>query len=463
MALILALGVAYLQHQDKLSQRQTIAAHPLVFPGITAGNLEWISVSGLRGKYSVAAVPEDLRQASRGARWVLVKPKGARTDQAVVSEIVDKILNLRVRNTIEIGSASNDPVTLGFLPPDVTLSLKYAEQEKQLELGKRHSFSGRRYARFRGGEQVMLIDEALFSTIDKSVSEVRDKMPVEFDAAQVRQVALERREQGRLQFVRDTQDNWWVVQAEQSMPTDKEIVNRLLKRLASLKVERFVDQQRKLDAYGIEEPFLVALLGFDDSVAAEEQVTSLVIGAVEQVESILLPEGERRQDYYLMVGEEPWLYKLKQAAFLEFLQPLLHYRSKAPLKNLKLDDLRKVEIHDQATARTQSFDLSGKKANGDLSKWLERLQAFRVLAYLEDDAEIGEIGFSIKLWGEDEKKPVGVLQFGAALRGEEISDAAPRRAALIFGEELFFVVSSAEQQELRDGIMRRVTSKERDS
>lgn len=182
-----------------------------------------------------------LLSAERGedpTQWKVVKPAPYKTDWDRLSDFLDKLQFAKVKEFLTGAPKSRAPYGLDQ-PTRVTLwtGKEKDRTSKALLLGKLDPAKNGVYAMRPGEPGVFLVGEEIWTTLPKTLADLRDKTVLEYDRDKVTKLELES-PKGRVVLAKDG-EKWQISEPERQKADDGE-VSSLLWKVKDLKARSFV-------------------------------------------------------------------------------------------------------------------------------------------------------------------------------------------------------------------------------
>ena len=196
--------------------------------------------------------------------WQLTKPFQADVDSEKVSQMLDDILNKRVKQTLEV----TELVQYGLDTPSITLSLWTGGDSPTATflIGKKAiNFSV--YVKEKSETHIFLIESSALDDLTKSPTDLRDRSVIKFNPETVSGIQFKHRDAGSTSQSNtincEKRDETWHVIHPLEAKADAEEIEDLLSELRSLKVLSFeldgfeadgADTKAQLEKSGLEDP-----------------------------------------------------------------------------------------------------------------------------------------------------------------------------------------------------------------
>lgn len=481
LLIAVVLGYLYFDTRSAVEERElSVVSEPLV-QGVSENDVLKIQVinpgksfSAYRPGFKIGADGKLLKGAEIADEWVMSDPDGAPTIPGTLPEFLERLFAVSVKNSVMEDAVSGDQSIYGLQPPEYVVTLQGEFEKRVLSFGKKHEISGRRYVQKENDARILLIDETDFEQLLLSRDEVRSKRPLQFEAEKVSSVTILRRGSDIplvLKRVSKEPLRWQLTAAGVDVDADAELIEKQLKKLSEIEVERFLAPTlAPLQSYGLQDPRLVLRLAFEGEEEGENEMLLQFAEAAEA--EVPLPENGGTKTvglYFFRVSFQTWIYQIATPEFRGWLQSPEHFRDTKPFSNLSLSDASAITVRkDKEALRLVkgeegdwyigSLASAEKKKVGEASfqTWFERLSKVRILSYpslSQGDRKLANFEspvFSVTVEKNNSRIPFSLIVGGAlkavnAVEGEGIDPNAPRYG-LLTGEDkrqVAVVVSAA--------------------
>ena len=195
-------------------------------------------------------------ERSAGGEWRLVEPISARADGDLVASVVESLVTLEKKRTLE-GTSHEET---GLDPPRLTAALITANGRSELLVGSEVPAGNSMIASRTADGEIFVVDDAVWPELRRQPGEWRSRQVLGVGEERVQSLAIETSAQ-RLALSRKGSDFW--LEAPAVDRADPEKVGDLLTALASMRVVSFVDDL----------PGSLGDLGLDPPVASLEITT----------------------------------------------------------------------------------------------------------------------------------------------------------------------------------------------
>ena len=253
-------------------------------------------------------------------RWRMTEPLRVRASRSVCEQLTRDLESLQWQS--RLAGAAQDPEKVaerGLDKPRATLSFRYEGGEETLYLGDDTPVGSRVYLRVEGRADLYEVRRSFLTSLLKDLEDFRDPDVLVFEVPEVERLSVTRRV-GRLTLRRE--DRRWLLSdpLPAAVRADRDQVRDALRKLAALRVERFVADaaeklsQEELSRYGLAEPVLTAELE-----VPEAEPLTISFGA---------PVPERSDQRYATTSEAPSVYAVKAEAAELLARPAVQFRDR---------------------------------------------------------------------------------------------------------------------------------------
>ncbi|MBU0714278.1 MAG: DUF4340 domain-containing protein [Verrucomicrobia bacterium] len=311
------------------------AAADLRDPRLLAGAPAY--VKGLAIKRLGGPLVEIIRE---GTEWIIHKPITARADWFKVSSLLEQLFNLQIQQFVAERMA--DPAIYGLSDDEMILQFNiWKDEEKnglKLCFGKRANEKGDLiYTAYRGTGSVFAVQKDQVDALKVGVSDLRDSR-LYFMAADA--IAWIRVEEGeKVLQLQKTASGFWQVTEPAQWKADARIVEDLISRLNSLRIEGFLSSTNLPDL-GLDPPARVIRMA--DAVPVLDTATQSVAGVTAPATQVtgILPTGRTlamsrplpgKEYIYAKFEDEDQLYQLSVAAAVTLALDPIAYRDSVVL------------------------------------------------------------------------------------------------------------------------------------
>ena len=238
--IVLLAGIAgayflfFQQSPEKASTDEKPPIHQVY--GITRENIQQMEIMFADTAYQDLKLVKDAT-----GNWQLKSPFQADADSEKVSQMLDDILNKRVKQTLEVTELTQ----YGLDTPSITLSLWTAEASPRVttfSIGKKAiNFSV--YAKEKSQAHIFLIESSALDDLTKSPTDLRDPSVIKFNTETVSNIQFTFRDTGATSKPKtlhcEKRDGTWFVTHPMETKADPQEIEDLLSGLRSLQVSTF--------------------------------------------------------------------------------------------------------------------------------------------------------------------------------------------------------------------------------
>lgn len=231
-------------------------------------------------------------------RWNLREPLAYRADSGAVNSMLDGLEFAEKTRTLSAEEAAGlDAHELGLATPRLQVAWQSPTGRRALRLGAETPTGDAIYVQFEGQKEVHIVAKYLFDRLNRSLSELRDRVVLDFDPATAQRCEIKNGERV-LEFARSGSDpaNPWTLVRPVNARADQRAVAELLSQLSRLRVQEFVsDNPADLPRYRLDEPareITISRAGTEGVLtllvsAPDPQNTARVYGKLKNADAIL--------------------------------------------------------------------------------------------------------------------------------------------------------------------------------
>lgn len=266
IVLLVGIGGAYFlffqEPSDKAIDNEKPSIHEVY--GVARDAVQQVEIAFADAAY------QDLKLVKETTdNWQLAKPFHVDADSEKVSQILDDILNKRVKQTLEVTELGQ----YGLDAPSITFSLWTGKDTPTATflIGKKAiNFSV--YVKEKSEAHIFLIESSALDDLTKSPTDLRDRSVLKFNPETVSGIQFKHREAGPSTINCEKRAGTWHIVHPLEAKADAEEIETLLSELRSLKVSTFeadgADTKLQLEKSGLEDPRIQVKLTDGDNTYA---------------------------------------------------------------------------------------------------------------------------------------------------------------------------------------------------
>ncbi|MFC1454427.1 DUF4340 domain-containing protein, partial [Verrucomicrobiota bacterium] len=252
-----------------------------------------------------------------GAEWVLRKPVFARADWLKLSALLDSLFNAQIEQYVS--DSMVDPSLYGLDDDEATMQISVWQNKndkgEHLYFGKKTDEKGDLvYVCQRGQKSVFAVKSGIVKSLSVTVTNIRDSRlffmaPDSFSSIRI--------EEGNkiLQLIRDRNSGWQITEPKKCKADDK-IVETLISRLNSLRIEKYVPATN-LNAQLLEKP--AKIISVSDAaplalVSTRQRPETSETPAVITRTLLLSASAQGKENVYARFTDEDEVYQISASA-----------------------------------------------------------------------------------------------------------------------------------------------------
>ena len=188
------------------------------------------------------------------AEWQMVAPIAVKADTKEIRSILDALHLLKV---VEFTKDSvTDLTEYGLDNPRIRVALQLGDGSQELLVGSDSLDTARIYVKPGALDAVYAVNREIYSTLDKTVFDLRDKRVIDFQRTATNRFEIHQREEKKIVCAKNLTGDWQI-EKPVTVKADAEVVDDILFGVDSLKAVEFVAEQPKnLSRYGLDFPSL---------------------------------------------------------------------------------------------------------------------------------------------------------------------------------------------------------------
>lgn len=318
--------------------------------------------------------------------WEIVKPLRARGDDQKIGDLLAQITTAHIQQFIAEDRGDLNPY--GLTEPRGSITL-FGPEDKPGTPGQLLQIGGvpenttdQVYVRFAPRKAVYTLPKKIEEILATKPADLRDRHLVRIDTNILDRLTIEASGKGKTVLARKEQG--WVIASRNNQPANASEVNRLIDRLKSEQVTKFVeDVASDLPKYGLDKPPLqLTLSSFAsentaETTAGEHPFATVAFGKT---------EGD---DVYARLGDEPFIVAVRRALLDEIFIDPLQWQELSVFK-FKPDEVHRLTITtDNESALIRNANKEWTWANGNepinqanLESLLKTLTALRAVRWV---------------------------------------------------------------------------------
>lgn len=274
----------------------------------------------------------------RADGWYITKPVATKAEATVLDAISNELSSVRVDRTFL--ATPENLKSFGLNDPAVTLSftMKNGAQHK-LQLGARDFSGSSVYALVDGAKDVSLLSDAILTSGDKNLDDLRDHTVLPGAVTEATSFDLIN-SSGEISAVKD--GTMWKIEKPRATDADGNTILTLLGVLGSGQIAHFVaDTEKDLGKYGLTTPTITFRAKLPDGKSAE-----LLVGKKEV------------DEYDARDSSRPMVFRINETVHKSLVSTFFDLRDKA-LTHLSDSDINRAELHNSSGTTTCTQNAGG--------------------------------------------------------------------------------------------------------
>ena len=350
IVLLTGIGGAYYLFFQEPSDKTTANEKPPIHQvyGVARDTVQQVEISFADAAYQNLKLEKD-----RTGSWRLTSPFLADADTEKVRQMLDDILNKRVKQTLEVTELAQ----YGLDTPSMTLSL-WTEGDAPIAtffIGKKAiNFSV--YVKEKSETHIFLIESSALDDLTKSPTDLRDRSVIKFNPETVSDIQFKHRDAGstsRSNTINcEKRDGAWQVIHPIEAKADAQEIEILLSELRSLKVSSFeadgadINVLTQLEKSGLDDPRIQMKLTDGDNTYTVD------IGSSEPSEN-----GAQGRVYVKAAVYQDAIYTVDEDIYHLLNKSVFDLRDKRVIDFQRTDTIRiEIKQDKETTVCTKNFD-----------------------------------------------------------------------------------------------------------
>ncbi len=256
----------------------------------------------------------------KNGKWEIVKPSEYQADPTQVRQLLSTLADARVSDFINDTPA--DVTRYGLDKPHLVVTvyttLKGGEHVQSLLFGFREQGQGKDAFYVRRGERtpVYAVPAFVFTNVNKSLLDLRDKAVMSFEPSAVESIEVAS-DHGNFTLKRAPNGKWNLSSNGKTSPADVPVVERFLDQLRTFNGNTIVmDPMTHPEMFGLDKPTCqVTLVGKDGKPLGTVKLAK--VNVKEMSTGAVSPSGIERTDYYATSSAGTALYSTDQFMFTQ--------------------------------------------------------------------------------------------------------------------------------------------------
>lgn len=215
--------------------------------------------------------------------WKLVQPVTDTADLSAVEAMLTQFTSAERAQSIT--GKTSDLQQFGLDAPGLVVRVTTVDDTFTLSLGNKTPTAAEYYAQINDNPAVITINSTVYTGLDKSVYDVRDKTVLAFEPTQITQATFTIRNSETdvpREIVLDQENDQWAITAPAAFKADTAKMGSMLSKIKSSQIQEFVAETPKdLTQYGLEQPRAQLTL----TVGEDNAQKTLLLGNANEAET----------------------------------------------------------------------------------------------------------------------------------------------------------------------------------
>ena len=188
-----------------------------------------------------------------GEKWRMLQPLEVPADAGAANGIASRFEFLKREQTVEAAEGL-DPATYGLTEPRITLTVSTEDEEHVVRIGSDTAVGSQVYLQVEGRDDIYAVAQSVYTLLDKSVDDLRDKSVVNYDNDALAKLEVRTPD---LSIVAERKGDVWRLVSPVSGRASKDAIDKMLNGLKYLRIEGYPSEEPgDLPKYGLQPPAL---------------------------------------------------------------------------------------------------------------------------------------------------------------------------------------------------------------
>ncbi len=346
VVLLIGIGGAYYLFFQEAPDDASIHEKPMIHQvyGVARDTVQQVEISFADTAYQHLKLQKD-----RTGNWQLTKPIQVDADSEKVNQVLDDVLNKRIKQTLEVPELTQYGLDD---TPSITLSLwTNGEAPAATFLIGKKAINFSVYAKEKSEAHIFLIESSALDDLTKSTTDLRDRSMIKFDTQTVSAIQLQQPDTGSTIHC-EKRDNTWHLVHPIEAKADVEEIETLLSELRSLKVSTFeadgadANNPVRLEKYGLDTPRIQA------RITDARNTYTLNIGS-----AITADTGTQGKVYVKAAIHQDAIYTVSEDVYNLLNKSVFDLRDKRVIDFERTDTIRfEIKQDKEITVGTKNYD-----------------------------------------------------------------------------------------------------------
>ncbi len=187
-------------------------------------------------------------------KWQIINPLQAPADESTVSSVLSTLKTSEVKRTVEEKPAPADLKAFGLDPPavKVSVSLKSGITLPSISVGSKTPVGDSAYVKRENETAVLLTSASLSSSLERKLSDFRDKRIIEIKEDSITQLTLSG---SKGEFILSKKGQDWFLDKPKAYRADSFVVQGIFSTLGNMSARDFIDETpASAKKYGLDKP-----------------------------------------------------------------------------------------------------------------------------------------------------------------------------------------------------------------
>ncbi len=339
--------------------------------------------------------------------WWLQLPLEAKADNYEVNRLAEDLAGLKIERVVE--KEASDPKKYEIPKKEISFWLKDKNDPVKLLIGMENPLDNTLFAQKEGDPRVVLLSSFFRTTLEKKVTDFRQKDIFRFETAEARELRLRAKD---IEWTAQKKEEEWFLAKPVEALAKKYRVEDILNSLANMRAKEFVVEAKQaadLDRYGLSH--------------SDYQVTVSLPAKSQEITFYLQKKDDK---VYATTSTSPKIIVVEEYVLSDLEKKIDDLREKQ-VASFYTWEANKVELKRGETAFVVSKDkenkwhfASGGSGEADSSKvesFIRKMESLEAVEFIDQPEELKKYGLdppeaTVTIWvkeGENKEKEVKYL------------------------------------------------------
>jgi len=233
--------------------------------------------------------------------WFFKKPVKALAEKSEIEDILDSLSDMKAKEFVSEEKKGKEIKKFGLDKADLEIFLAMPLVNKEVTFTL-HKEKDKIYATTSLSSKIVVVDDSVFSDLEKTAEELREKGVAKFYSWEAYQVHLKKGDMV-LKVLKD-KENKWHFESPEKGEADEEKIKSFIREIESLEASEFIDPPLSLKDYGLDKPQAEIKIWTKEDEDSEKIKEITVLVGTEDKEAKKVVVKNARFDYLFKVDSD---------------------------------------------------------------------------------------------------------------------------------------------------------------